>query len=201
MKLGKVDFKLEELIFVLLFPKEISADRTPHHDAGHGPRTYRVMAWPLIILAAITVLLGLFQGYFENVFNGARSMPDHHGWLPFAALGLAFGGIALAWLEFGRRGAEQVGFVERVPALNNLFDQRWYIDRFYRWFLDIVIYKGVSNLFTLNDNNVIDGGVDGLGKGTVETGRFVSFLHSGMVQYRLLVIFIVMVLLTAYFLF
>jgi NADH-quinone oxidoreductase subunit L len=125
----------------------------------------------------------------------------HHEWLPFAALGLAFGGLALAWLEFGWRGAAQVGFVERVAVLKNLFAQRWYIDRFYRWFLDIVIYKGVSNLFTLNDNNVIDGGINGLGKGTVETGRFVSFLHSGMVQYRLLVIFIVMVLLAVYFLF
>jgi NADH-quinone oxidoreductase subunit L len=164
------------------------------------------MAWPLVILAAITVILGLFQGYFENVFSVAQISPDsgggaHHGWLPFVALGLAFGGLALAWLEFGRRGAAQVGFVERVAVLNNLFAQRWYIDRFYRWFLDIVIYKGVSNLFTLNDNNIIDGSIDGLGKGTVETGRFVSFLHSGMVQYRLLVIFIVMVLLTAYFLF
>ena len=194
------------LIFILFFPKEISSDHVPHHDAGHGLGTYWVMAWPLVILAAITVILGLFQGYFENVFSVAQISPDsgggaHHGWLPFVALGLAFGGLALAWLEFGRRGAAQVGFVERVAVLNNLFAQRWYIDRFYRWFLDIVIYKGVSNLFTLNDNNIIDGSIDGLGKGTVETGRFVSFLHSGMVQYRLLVIFIVMVLLTAYFLF
>jgi NADH-quinone oxidoreductase subunit L len=194
------------LIFVLLFPKEMNDDHKPHHGEDHGPGTYWVMAWPLVILAAITVIAGFFQGYFENVFGPGRIAPGsgegtHHGWLPFAALGLAFGGIALAWLEFGRRGAEQVGFVERMAPLNNLFAQRWYIDRFYRWFLDIVIYKGVSNLLTLNDNNVIDGGVDGLGKGTVETGRLVSFLHSGMVQYRLLVIFIVMVLVGAYFLF
>jgi NADH-quinone oxidoreductase subunit L len=188
------------LIFIILFPKEITAEHTRHHDAGHGP------GWPLIILAAITVILGLFQGYFENVFSGPQLTSEssggaHHGWLPFAALGLAIGGIALAWLEFGRRGAAQVGLVERVAVLNNLFAQRWYIDRFYRWFLDIAIYKGVSTLFTLNDNHVIDGSIDGIGKGTVETGRFVSFLHSGMVQYRLLAIFIVMVFLSAYFLF
>ena len=85
--------------------------------------------------------------------------------------------------------------------LNNLFAQRWYIDRFYRWFLDAVIYNGCSRLFTLNDNKVIDGGIDGLGKGTVETGRFVSYLHTGMVQYRLLAIFIVLVLLAVYFIF
>jgi NADH-quinone oxidoreductase subunit L len=194
------------LIFILLFPKDISADRGPGHKTDHGHKTYWVMAWPLIILAAITVVLGFFQGYFENIPTTSQSalsdsVDSHHSWLPFAALGLALGGIVLAWLEFGRRGAGQVGFVEHMPAIYNLFAERWYIDRFYRRFLDIVIYKLFSNLFTLNDNKVIDGGIDGLGKGTIETGRFVSFLHSGMVQYRLLVIFIVLVLLTVYFIF
>jgi NADH-quinone oxidoreductase subunit L len=194
------------LIFILLFPKEISGGRSPDHNAGHGHWTYWVMAWPLIILAAITVALGFFQGYFENILSvspSALSNPgdSHHLWLPFAALGLALGGIVLAWLEFGRRGAEKLGFVERMPALNNLFVERWYIDRFYRWFLDIVIYNGFSRLFTLNDNRVIDGSIDELGKGTIGIGRFVSYLHSGMVQYRLLAIFIVIVLLMVYFIF
>jgi len=194
------------LIFILLFPKEISTGRNPDDNADHGHGTYWVMAWPLIILAATTVVLGFFQGYFESIPSvpqSALSNPDvsHHLWLPFAALGLALGGIVLAWLEFGRRGAEQMGFVERMPALYDLFAERWYIDRFYRRFLDIVIYKVFSNLFTLNDNKVIDGGIDGLGKNTIDTGRFVSYLHTGMVQYRLLAIFIVLVLLMIYFIF
>jgi NADH-quinone oxidoreductase subunit L len=85
--------------------------------------------------------------------------------------------------------------------LNHLFAERWYIDRFYRRFMDIFIYGVVSNLFTHNDKKVIDAGLDGLGKGTVETGRFVSFLHTGMVQYRLLTIFVVLVFLGVYFFF
>ena len=194
------------LIFILLFPKEISADRSPDHKADHGHGTYWVMAWPLIILTAITVMLGFFQGYFENIAGMSQAVSSNSGnsnhlWLPFSALGLALGGIILAWLEFGRRGAEQVGFVERMPALYNLFAERWYIDRFYRRFLDIVIYSGFSRHFTLNDNRVIDGGIDGLAKVTIGTGWLVSFLHSGMVQYRLLAIFIVLVLLMIYFIF
>jgi NADH-quinone oxidoreductase subunit L len=63
------------------------------------------------------------------------------------------------------------------------------------------IYGMVSKLFTQNDKKVIDGGLDGLGKAIVETGRFVSFLHQGMVQYRLLTIFVVLVLLGIYFFF
>jgi NADH-quinone oxidoreductase subunit L len=75
------------------------------------------------------------------------------------------------------------------------------MDRFYRLILDQVVYRVFSNLCTQNDNKIIDGGIDGLSKGTVETGRMLSILHTGMVQYKLLVIFVVMVLLALYFFF
>ena len=163
------------------------------------------MAWPLIILAAVTVLLGFFQGQLEEFFKGLKFMHNaqigHHAGLPFVALGASAIGVVLAWMEFGRRGSGQIGFIEKIVPLNNLFSDRWYIDRFYRKFLDIVIYSGVSNLFTKNDNKIIDGGVDGLSRGTVESGRFVSFLHLGMIQYRLLAIFVVIILLVLYFFF
>jgi NADH-quinone oxidoreductase subunit L len=194
------------LIFIVLFPKKIETGQSPNHGDGQGHETYWAMAWPLIILAAITVILGFFQGFLESFFGGYKMALANHGagqhiWLPFMALGLALVGVALAWMEFGRRGAQQLGFIERMPPLNHLFTNRWYIDRFYRRFLDIVIYGVISKLCTQNDNKVIDGSIDGLSRGAVETGRFVSFLHSGMVQYRLLVIFIVLVLLTIYFIF
>ncbi|CAB1059946.1 NADH-ubiquinone oxidoreductase chain L (EC [Olavius sp. associated proteobacterium Delta 1] len=191
------------LIFIILFPKESETESQSGHDHDHGG--YWVMSWPLIVLAAITVILGFYQGALESFFNGQQAIPPahvgQHGWLPFVAIGSALCGVVLAWLEFGRQGADQVGFVEKIAPLNNLFAERWYLDRFYRRFMDIFIYGVVSNLFDRNDKKVIDGGIDGLGKGTVEIGRFVSFLHLGMVQYRLLTIFVVMVFLGLYFFF
>jgi NADH-quinone oxidoreductase subunit L len=59
----------------------------------------------------------------------------------------------------------------------------------------------VSRGFANNDNKVIDGGIDGLSKATVAAGRITSFLHLGMIQYRLLTIFVVIVLLAMYFFF
>ncbi len=189
------------LIFVILFPKQSGTESG--HDHDHGG--YWVMSWPLIVLAAITVMLGFFQGALEAFLSGQPSIPaahaGHHAWLPFAAIGSALGGVVLAWLEFGRQGADQVGFVEKIAPLNHLFAERWYIDRFYRRFMDIFIYGVVSNWFTLNDKKVIDRGLDGFGKATVETGRLVALLHLGMVQYRLLAIFVVLVFLGLYFFF
>ncbi len=203
------------LVFIIIFPKELKPkehkpkehkiDPNTGQEDDHGQGTYWLMAWPLIILAAATVLLGFFQGSLEEFFKGQKivqaAQGGHHAWLPFVALGSAALGVVLAWLEFGRRGSEQVGFVEKIAPLYSLFSERWYIDRFYRRFLDVVIYGVISNLCTKNDNRVIDGGINGLGRGTVETGRFVSFLHQGMIQYRLLAIFVVIVLLVLYFFF
>ena len=193
------------LIFIILFPGEAA----PETDAGHAPAHqhsgYWQMAWPLVTLAAVTVLLGFFEKNLEDFFKGSQSSQvapgAHHAWLPWVALSCAGFGVILAWVEFGRRSADRVGFVEKVAPLNHLFAERWYIDHFYRRFLDVFIYGVVSNLATQNDKKIIDGGIDGLSKGTVESGRLVSFFHLGMVQYRLLTIFAVMVLLGIYFFF
>ena len=194
------------LVFIIIFPKELKPkEHKIDPNTDHEQGTYWVMAWPLIILTAVTVLLGFFQGYLEEFFKGLKTVNmaqgGHHAWLPFVALGLTAIGVVLAWLDFGRRESEQVGFIEKIAPLNTLFSERWYIDRFYRRFLDVVIYGGISNLCTKNDNTVIDGGINGLGRGTVESGRFVSFLHLGMIQYRLLAIFVVIIMLVLYFFF
>jgi NADH-quinone oxidoreductase subunit L len=195
------------LIFILVFPKT-SSPASPAGQASGLARDHRsthdwVMAWPLIILAAMTILLGLCETPLNQFIVGksgadARTL---HAWLPFLALAIAAAGAGLAWLEFGRRGADQIGFVEKIPALETLFAQRWFIDHFYRVFLKYIVYSGFSKICTQNDNRVIDGGIEGLSQGTVASGRMMSRLHLGMIQYRLLAIFIVMVLLALYFFF
>jgi NADH-quinone oxidoreductase subunit L len=200
------------LIFAILFPKKIEeVHHVEHGGHGHGEDhhhagLYWVMAWPLIILAAVTVLLGFFQTPLENFLVGHHGGAEghgggHHAWLLYVAVGLALSGVGLAWLEFGRKGASQVGFVERMEPVKTLFAERWYIDHFYRLFLDYVIYGIFSNLFTRNDRQVIDGGIDGIGRATVGGGRMLSFLQSGMLQYNLMVMFAVLALVALYFFF
>ena len=200
------------LIFAILFPKKIEeVHHAEHGGHGHGEDhhhagLYWVMAWPLIILAAVTLVLGFFQTPLENFLVGHHGGAEghgggHHAWLLYVAVGLALSGVALAWLEFGRKGASQVGFVERLEPVKTLFAERWYIDHFYRLFLDYVIYGIFSNLFTRNDRQVIDGGIDGIGRATVGGGRMLSFLQSGMLQYNLMVMFAVLALVALYFFF
>ncbi|MGA6924356.1 MAG: proton-conducting transporter membrane subunit, partial [Desulfosarcina sp.] len=188
------------LIFIVLFPRiaEDSPDAGAHGDhAGVGGE--RAMVAVLICLAGVTLGLGFFQTPLHDFLFRPHAPSDttaaHHGWLPILAGLLAAAAIGQAWLEFGRRKAIQIGWVERIPVLAKLFGQRWYLDRFYRWFLDRFIYGVVSRLFTANDRRVIDGAVDGLGRSTTGLGRVVAWLHNGMIQYRLMVMFAAVILL------
>ena len=194
------------LIFIILFPKAIADEKEQpaNHEEENDHHHYRMMAWPLIILAAITVVLGFGKNMVQAFLTGhpegmEATAGSHHAWLLYAALSVAAVGLILAWLEFGRPRARQIGFVERIPAVKALFQERWYLDRMYRRLLDVVIYRGVSNICTKNDNRVIDGGIDALSEGTIRSGRVVSELHLSMIQYKLLVMFVVILFLALYF--
>ncbi|MGA2025969.1 MAG: NADH-quinone oxidoreductase subunit L [Syntrophobacteraceae bacterium] len=208
------------LIFILVLPRPAQSSGEfgpPPEAAGLSPAGgpaaheshYRVMAWPLLILSAITVILGFVRNPLKDFLQAgimaATPIPAAEGgpfaWFHLAAPGLAVAGAVLAWVEFGRSGAKQIGFVERVPPLYRLFAERWYIDHFYGLLVNSVVDRGISYLCYQNDKKVIDGSIDELGEGTIEGGRIVAFLQSGMIQYRLLVIFAVMVLLSIYFFF
>jgi NADH-quinone oxidoreductase subunit L len=192
------------LVFLLVTPDRL--DENTGHTEAHAAASYALMAGPLVILAGITLLLGFYQGGLETFLPGDVAAPGagegrHLSWLPYLCVGLSGVGVAIAWLEFGRRGALRKGFVERVPAIAALFAERWYMDRVYRWLVDHALDRGISRLCAENDHRVIDGGIDGMGKGITVAGQLVSLLHTGMIQYRLLVMLGVMVLLALYFFF
>lgn len=197
-------------IFIMLFPQNsatgFDASSNSGHEAGHDRATYWLMAWPLVILAGLTLVLGFLQDPLQIFLAGQYAFSEmpvepHYAWLPYVASMLAIGGAGLAWMEFGRPGAGRVGFVERIPVLFQLFSERWYLDHLYRYLLKRVVDKGLSQIFAQNDNKVIDGSIDGISHGTVEGGRIIAFLNTGMIQYRLMMIFVVMVLLSLYFFF
>jgi NADH-quinone oxidoreductase subunit L len=161
------------------------------------------MIIPLIVLSTVTIGLGFISGPISEFLSGSADehTAAHPGWLLPASIVLEAAGIVIAWLEFGRKRSRRVGFIERFAPLHRLFAERWYIDRFYRWMLDRVVYGTISRLFTTNDNRVIDGGIDAMGKGTIGGSWLLSLLHAGMIQYKLMVLFAVVILLGLYVVF
>jgi NADH-quinone oxidoreductase subunit L len=186
---------------------QASAPGAPHgapQGAGHGAEHGRgeaAMAAPVLVLAALTLVLGWLGAWFA-----ARLSPgvEEHGPLalgagPLTALALAASGIALAWMEYGRRGAARIGFVERMPALRDFFANNWYLDRLYS--ATFVRAAGaLSRAARWNDQVVLDGAGDGLGAAAVDGGRWLARLQSGYVQMYVSVGLAVMAALAAWLL-
>ena len=201
------------VIFVMLFPKDAQAySKVPghvvpveeEHGHGHGDDAHGhggheehhgvpwVMSLPLLVLAGFASILGFCQGYLEKFLLGSSHPHEVHLPLLIAAVGCAVGGIALAWVDWGARNAKCVGFISKFPALQNFFIQKWYMDHFWRWFLNTFIYGMFTKWFTYNDRRVVDGGVDAVAFSTVGSGRLLSFIQTAFLQYNLL--FMVLVL-------
>jgi NADH-quinone oxidoreductase subunit L len=188
------------LVFIILFPRgEVQEDRS-HHGAGAH---YWAMGLPLLILAGVTLALGFLETPLrEFILLGATpSQNVDYAWLAYISVALAALGVGIAWFEFGRRAAAQIGFVERVRPLRELFAQRWYLDHLYRGFVHIVIDRIFSRTCAKNEERVINDGIDEFCHFTVDSGHLFSFLQSGKLRYNFLVMFAALALVALYFLF
>jgi NADH-quinone oxidoreductase subunit L len=187
------------VIFVMLFHREpimkiagehshASEDHGHGHDHGHDEHhgVPWVMNLPLLILAFFTLTLGFMQGPLEKFLTGHLGHHEISIPLLISAVTAAVGGIVLAWFDWGAKNAKCVGFISYIPVLENFFMQKWYMDHFWRWFLNTVIYGFFSKWFTINDRRVVDGGVDAVAFSTVGGGRYLSFFQTALLQLNLL---------------
>ena len=158
------------------------------------------MAVPLLVLAAIVLVLGFFKRTLTDFLAGPP-VPSGRGWIFYASMAFVLCGLGLAWFEFGRKGAGQVGAFEKVRPLRLLFANRWYLDHFYRLLLRVVVYKTFAYLAIRNDRQVIDSGLDAFCGTTVESGRMLSRLQSGLVRNNFLLAFLALALLGLWFYF
>jgi len=196
------------LIFVILRPAASVPPDAADAAADHGHAGRRgataAMVGPLLVLALLAFVLGWLHAPLSSFLYGGAALPEggaggHHAWLPYATLGLASLALLMTWIEFGRRGARQVGLVERLPALARFLAERWYLDRFYSWLVHRVVDGWVSGTCNAGDRKVIDGLVDGMGRGVVASGESVAKLHQAAVQSRLAVMLAVVLLLSLAF--
>ncbi len=114
-------YMTRQVWFVFFRDRSAPSARTDHSDphAAHVPHeSPSVMTWPLVILAACTVLLGVFGTpvwpWFHSYLSG-HGNPS--GWQPiepgtFLVMGIsavvALGGIALSWRLYSRQGPKTV---------------------------------------------------------------------------------------------
>ncbi len=184
------------MVFLTLLPAGAGAGRQGGaEDGGHGREApahgrsagERAMGATVVVLAALTLVLGYLGPWLGARLGAAEPLaPFEFGAGTAAALALVAAGVALAWWEFGRRGAARIGFLERVPALARFCGDNWYLDRLYRATV-IRWATALARAAHWNDRTVVDGATDGVANGTVSGGRLLALVQSGNVQVYLAV--------------
>ena len=181
--------------------------RSPGHTEDHRHPTLAekaadfAMGVPVLVLSAFTLVLGWLGNLITLRLAPGTEVhsPLELGSGPMVALTLALAGIALAWFEYGRPGASQVGFIERMPALREFFANNWYLDRLYH----ATFVRGatlLSRFAKWNDQAVLDSVSDGLASGTAESGRVLARVQGGQLQMYVAILVAVLVALAAWLL-
>jgi NADH-quinone oxidoreductase subunit L len=175
------------MVFLTLVPAHGATDaqtpggtEAPEHGVAAGERA---MQGTVLVLAGLTLVLGYLGPWLTVRLSRGEAVhaPFAVGSGALIALGLVAAGVALAWYEFGRRGASRVGFVERVPALARFFGDNWYLDRLYR--VTVIRWATVlARAAHWNDERIVNGATDGLATGTVGGGRILAIVQNGYVQ-------------------
>jgi NADH-quinone oxidoreductase subunit L len=144
------------------------------------------MTLPLMILAVPSVLVGLWGApQLGNGFAQFLEGSDFHGSaMDFTVAGigtvLALGGIGLAYAMYSAGMFSPAALTARLRPLYLTLFNRYWIDELYCWLIDKLIVA-VSFGMGWFDQHVIDGVVNGVGKGTTVAGDWLRGLQTGRI--------------------
>ncbi len=162
-------FYMFRVVFTAFFGRPHPAGSHPPHDAPP------LMAGPLWILTALTVLIGL-----RLAVGGAGG---HHGpgWLAPFSLGLAAAGIALAWATYQREIVSAASLAATFRPIYVLAQRRYGLDALYAGLYRGFIL-GFSAVVGWVDRYLVDGVLNVLSAATYRAGDVLRGLQTGRPQ-------------------
>jgi NADH-quinone oxidoreductase subunit L len=174
------------------------SERIPHEAGDHARESPRVMTWPLVVLAILSLAVG---GWFEwtqqipEFLAGtpslaylpvAREAAASSGHLEVALIGTAMAGagIAAAWFLYLRASGllRRLTALADVLALYRLAKGKFYFDALYLLFV-VWPLEQMARLLAWMDRWIIDGLVDFCGALPRAFGSALRMLQGGMIQF------------------
>ena len=185
---------------------------TPEQE-NHLHESPSAITIPLIILAILSVVGG-FMGipevfaadshWLEHFLSPliAKTEPTHpltHAteyMLMGASVAIALIAILIAWTRYSKKPE-----MEEASGAAKVLANKWYVDELYNSVIAVPVQKLGGFLNNIIEKNVIDGLVNGVGKGIQYAGRQIRLVQSGQVgNYILLMVLslVLMILLIFY---
>nr|WP_294941016.1 NADH-quinone oxidoreductase subunit L [uncultured Mucilaginibacter sp.] len=176
--------------------------RGTHEQEHHLHESPPSMTIPLIVLAILSIIGGFINvptvlwGHHEladflaPVFEDTAKILGEHELshsteitLMLISVGVALVAMIYAYVKYVKGGSLPVSDEEERPALANLSYHKFYVDELY----DTIIRKPLDFLseflYNIIEKLGIDGLVNGLGKGTIESSKGLRLLQTGNVGF------------------
>ena len=147
------------------------------HKFEHAHESPKVMTYPLIFLAVLSVVSGwiglpwLHHGFSSVVFHEEPHHAEFHYGLAAISLLVGLSGIGLAYLMYYKRRIDPDRIATSMPGLYNTLLNKYYFDEAYEVLVIKPYYVMCQGWFWF-DQHIIDGLVNGAGAFGVLWGRF-----------------------------
>jgi NADH-quinone oxidoreductase subunit L len=207
-------------MFRMLFLTFYGKFRGTHEQEHHLHESPPSMTIPLVVLAILSMIGGFIgvpevlgghhelEHFLAPVFEKSNAiMGEHHlqASTEFILMGISVGvaliALIYAYIKYGKGGSIPVADTEERPALTSISYNKFYIDELY----DMIIRKPLDFLSTFFYNVVdrlgIDGLVNGIGKGTVESSKGLRLLQTGNVGFYIFIMVLGIIAVLAYSIF
>jgi len=177
----------------MTFGGEYRGGSSESHGGSHPHESPRVMVMPMVVLAVLAVVSGLWNvtGQFGALMGHGEAHSFAGGFfgilahpLPWISLILAGLGILLAYAMYSARwiSAERIGSLFR--PLYTLFSRKYWFDELYE---NIVVRSALLNGFFAGlqrfDESGVDGVVNGVAGGAIASGRAIRQAQTGQLQF------------------
>jgi len=168
-------FYMFRVVFIAFFGTPAPAAGGGHGD-HHAHDAPAVMTIPLWILAALAMGLGIGFAIAHPALE--FESPE---WLTLVAVGVALGGIALAWLTYQRRAIDAAALARAFAPIREAAVENFWLDELFA-----VIYRyavlGFSRIIGWIDRYLVDGVVNVLSAWTLSFGDRLRGIQSGVPQ-------------------
>lgn len=201
---GMTAFYMFRLYF-MTFTGGYRGDAHPHESPAS-------MTWPLLVLAVPSMLSGYLGFNPANLSGGnpEHGLPNHFAAFVFGPMGphfeganiplmtisvcVALAGFALAFAMYQTKTVHiNKSFAEAKEGFPNLLYNfsfnKWYMDDVYFGLVDRVFLPTFRKVWSLVDQVIVEGIVNGIGLVTMSMGEVLKYLQNGRGQYYALVIF------------
>ena len=165
--------------YVANHPQQGDSKQEVLHKHREAPAT---MLWPLIILAVLSVVAGFvpFSNFVTS--DGMQLATELHLSFSIAPVLLAVAGIIVAMIFYRKQNSLPEKFANAFNGFYKAACRKFYIDEFYVFITQKVIFNCIGKPAVWFDKNIVDGTMNGIAGVTSYLSGSIKIIQSGKLQ-------------------